>query len=286
MDVRGAAPATRETDLCRAGTLVQKAHAIVLAGGSAFGLGAAHGVMRYLWERGIGFDAGVANVPIVPAACLFDLGIGQVAWPDDAMGYAACEAASRMVPAQGCVGAGTGATVGKVFGMAGATKSGIGTAAVAVRDATVGAIVAVNAFGDVWLPESGTVVAGARVPGTDEFAHTVRLLASSRVARPRTATNTTIGVLATDAALTKEGVNHLAGVAHDGLARTIRPVHTMADGDALFVLATGAIGGDWADAVLELEWAAVAAVEAAVLSAVRHAVPAGGLPAGRFAPTS
>ena len=162
--VRGAAPGTRETDLCRPGTLVERAHAVVLCGGSAFGLEAASGVARHLAGEGIGYDAGGIRVPIVPAAVIFDLAIGEVAWPDVEAGRRAAAAASEDPPAQGCVGAGTGATVGKVLGMARATKSGIGTASADAGSAALGAIVVVNAGGDVVDPAGGGIVAGTRAP--------------------------------------------------------------------------------------------------------------------------
>ncbi len=282
VDVRGAAPATRETDLCRSGMLVDRAHAVYLGGGSAYGLAGAAGVMRALRERGIGFPAGNGLVPIVPGACLFDLSIGLPAWPDEAMGYAACGAASGDQPPQGCVGAGAGASVGTLFGMQGATKSGIGTAVVRVGRVTVGALVAVNAFGDVVSPDSGAIVAGARAPTTGGFANTTARLLDGENANAVPLTNTTIGVIATDAALTKDLVNHLATVAHDGLARTIRPVHTLYDGDTLFALATGTAGQTVP--LLSLEVATVAAVEKAVLRAVANAESLGGLPKGTLSP--
>jgi L-aminopeptidase/D-esterase-like protein len=280
VDVRGAAPGTRETDLCRPGTLVDRAHAILLAGGSAFGLDAASGVMRYLWERRIGLDVGVTTVPIVPGAVLFDLGIGRVAWPQADMGYRACVDAQSGRIAQGCVGAGTGATVGKLRGMAGSTKSGIGTASMRVGSVTLGALVAVSAFGDVLLPGSNTIIAGARAAGTDEYLDTALALREEASEEPEVGQNTTIGVVATDAALNSEQINHLAICAHDGLARTIRPVHTMLDGDTLFALATGAVPVDWRGSMLALASGAAEVVARAVVAAVAHATPAGGLPAG------
>ncbi len=278
VDVRGAAPGTRETDLCRPATLVEKAHAVLLAGGSAFGLNAAAGVMRFLWERGIGYDAGVAKVPIVPGAVIFDLALGQVAWPDEGMGYEACRRASSEYVPQGCVGAGAGASVGKLLGPGQATKAGIGTASIKIGGITVGALVVLNAFGDVVRPEDGRIVAGARSPGDGSFVDTVRELQKGAGKAAFGATNTTIGVVATDACLTVEQTNHMAKVAHDGLARTIRPVHTMVDGDTLFALATGKVSGEWD--LLSLAAAAVYAVERAVLNAVLLATPAGGLPSG------
>lgn len=274
VDVRGAAPATRETDLCRPGTLVERAHAIYLGGGSAYGLDAAAGVMRFLREHGIGFETGIMPVPIVPGACLFDLGLGEAAWPDEEMAYRACLEARAGPIAEGCVGAGMGATVGKFLGPDNATKSGIGTSAVLVDGVVVAALVAVNAFGSVVDPGTGAVVAGARDTGTGGYvtpeAISSALLTSSRE-------NTTIGVVATDASLTDSLLHHLVTVAHDGLARTIMPAHTLYDGDALFGLATGQ--ATTRPSTIALEVAVVRAVEAAVLRAVLTAEPMGGVPA-------
>src|SRR3954469_8954943 len=278
--VRGAAPGTRETDLCRPGTLVERAHAVVLCGGSAFGLEAASGAARELASEGIGYDAGGIRVPIVPAAVIFDLAVGAVAWPDVAAGRAAVAAASGDGVEQGGVGAGTGATVGKVLGMERATKSGIGTASVeAAGGVVVGALVVVNAGGDVVDPQTGAIVAGARLAGGDGYADSVALIRRG-FEPPPAVQQTTLAVVATDAPLTVEQANHLASVAHDGLARTIRPVHTMHDGDTIFALATGADGGERLDAiaVTRLAVLAVDAVERATLDAVRSAAPAGGLP--------
>jgi L-aminopeptidase/D-esterase-like protein len=278
VDVRGAAPGTRETDLCRPGTLVQRAHAVVLSGGSAFGLEAASGVMRHLAEAGIGFDAGGIVVPIVPAAVIFDLSIGRVAWPDAEMGGRAAAAASASAPEQGCVGAGTGATVGKALGPGRATKAGIGTASVRAGDTTVGALVVANAGGDVVDPRTGTIVAGTRHPTEERYADSVALVRGGGDPG-RALEQTTLAVVATDAPLTVEQANHLAAVAHDGLARAIRPVHTMFDGDTIFALATGDGPPPGPEALTRLGVLAVEAVERATLNAVRFATPAGGLPA-------
>lgn len=272
--VEGSAPGTRETDLCRPGNLVQQAHAVLLCGGSAFGLAAAHGAMRWLEERGIGLPTGHATVPIVPAAVLYDLGVGSAqVRPDEAMGYAACQAATAGPVAQGCVGAGAGCSVGKALGMGQATKSGIGTACVKVGEVAIGAIVAVNAFGDVRDPESGLLLAGPR--GADgAILDTTALLLQGAAGQPF-AENTTIGVVAVGGRLTKEGANKVARMAHDGLARTIFPIHTMADGDTLFCLATGGPEID----ITTAGAAAALAVERAVVNAVRHATALGGLAA-------
>ena len=245
VDVRGAAPGTRETDLLAPGNLVERVHAILLAGGSAYGLDAAGGVMRWLEEHGHGLPVGVGRVPIVPAAVLFDLLVGDMrVRPDGAAGFAACAAASTRRPAEGNVGAGAGAAVGKLFGIGRAMKGGVGTASVTVAGATVGALVVVNALGDVVDPATGRPVAGARGPDGRRLHDTRRaLLAGDPPRTPIAGTNTTIGVIATDAPLTKAQAQRLAQAAHDGLARTINPVHTVSDGDTLFALSTGRATG-------------------------------------------
>lgn len=269
VDVRGSAPGTRETDLCRPGTLVDRAHAVLLAGGSAFGLNAAEGVMRYLAERAIGYDTGVARIPIVPAAVLFDLAVGSPVWPDAEMGYAACRTAGAEPAPAGRVGAGSGATVGKVLGLAAAASSGLGSASISAAGAQVGALMVVNAFGHVVAPETGEILAGPRGPD-GQYVDTVQYLLQS-AARPTPGANTTIGVVATDARLDSAQVNHLATVAQDGLARVIRPAHTMLDGDTIFALATGRVDGDWRASMLSLEAAVVSVVERAIVRAVSAA---------------
>ena len=230
-EVRGGAPGTRETDLLRPGMLVEEVHAVLLAGGSAFGLAAADGVARWLEERGEGFDAGVARVPIVPAAVLFDLGVGDAtARPDAANGYSACEHASENVE-EGAVGAGTGATVAKLYGPERATGGGVGSAAVEEEGVTVGAIATVNALGEI-VDDDGALIAGAV---QDEHGE------QEGPRPPSPGTNTTIAVVATDAKLTKERAHLLAVAAHKGLARAVKPAHTMWDGDTVFTLATGRI---------------------------------------------
>lgn len=245
VDVRGAAPGTRETDLLAPGNLVQQVHAVVLAGGSAFGLDAASGAMRWLEENGIGLDVGVARVPIVPAAVLFDLMVGDASIrPDAQSGYAACAAARTGPVAEGNVGAGAGAAVGKLFGMARAMRGGIGSASVTVRGVTVGALVACNAVGDVVDPDTGETIAGARTEDGASLVHTRQALLRGVVPHALLAgTNTTIGVVATDAILSKAQAQRLAMAAHDGLARSINPAHTQLDGDTLFALATCAVLG-------------------------------------------
>ena len=244
VDVRGAAPGTRETDLLHPSNLVDKVHAIMLAGGSAWGLEAATGAVRWLEERGVGLDVAVGRLPIVPAAVLFDLLVGDMRIrPDAAAGYAACAAASGADPAEGNVGAGTGAVVGKVFGIQHAMKGGVGTASVTVDGVTVGALIACNALGDVIDPDTAQVMAGARTDDGRALRDTRRALLCGQPPQPLLAgTNTTIGVVATDAILTKAQAHRLAISAHDGLARSINPVHTMSDGDTLFSLGTGRAG--------------------------------------------
>ena len=246
VDVRGAAPGTRETDLLHPTNLVQQVHGIMLAGGSAWGLDAASGAMRWLEEQGVGMDIAVGRVPLVPAAVLFDVLVGDMRIrPDDAAGYAACQAASSAAPAQGNVGAGAGAVVGKIFGIQHAMKGGIGTASVTVDGVTVGAIIACNALGDVVSPDTAQVLAGARGPDGKTLRDTRRALLQGQAPKPLLAgTNTTIGVIATDATITKAQASRLATVGHDGLARAINPVHTMSDGDTLFCLGTGLAGGN------------------------------------------
>jgi L-aminopeptidase/D-esterase-like protein len=230
VDVRGGSPATRETDVLRPLHMVEEVHAVLLTGGSAFGLDAASGVMRYLEEQGQGFDVGVARVPIVPAAAIFDLALGSAsARPDAAAGYRACEQASSEGIALGTIGAGTGATVGKMAGPAFMMKGGLGSASARINDdIIVGAIVVVNAAGDVIDPATQEIIAGARNPlGGYIFSNPL-------------VSNTTIAVVATNAALSKEEANKVAQMAHNGLALALRPAHTMFDGDTVFALALGA----------------------------------------------
>lgn len=285
VDVRGSAPGTRETDLLNPINLVQKVHAILLAGGSAFGLDAASGVMRYLEEHKIGFNTGIAKVPIVPAVILFDLGVGNKnIRPDAEMGYQACIAASKAAPAEGNVGAGAGASVGKLFGNAFAMKSGLGSASINIGSGIiVGAIVAVNAFGDVI--EDGKIIAGLRsgrvgpirVGGKEYYADILKMMqtfAGRNVMQLATKANTVIGVVATNAKLTKVEAAKVAQMAHDGLARAIRPAHTMLDGDTIFALSTGNKKAD----VTTIGAFAAEAMSQAILHAVKMAAAAGGLP--------
>ncbi len=264
VSVRGAAPGTRETDLLRPGNLVEKANAVVLAGGSAYGLAAADGVMRYLESVGIGRDTGAALVPIVPAAVIYDLAVGDAhARPDAPMATAACLSANKGMQ-QGRVGAGTGATVAKLIQSALPRPGGVGSASITLTEGvTVGAVVVCNALGDIYHPVTGECIACAQMPdGTKVPAEGIlyghapapyrgRLAAPMssdspeiEIRMPAPGSNTTIGVVAVDCALTKEQANRLADVAHDGIARTVRPAHTQMDGDTMFALATARSGAE------------------------------------------
>ncbi len=281
VDVRGGAPGTRETDLLDPAKTVQQVHAVVLAGGSAFGLDAAGGVVRYLAERGIGYDTRVAKVPIVPAAILFDLGVGDPAVrPTADCGYRAAEAADAGPVAEGNVGAGAGATVGKLGGAGRAMKGGVGSAAIAVPGGlVVAALAAVNAVGDVIDPATGQVVAGVRTPDGEGLADARTLLraGTGRGGRPRE--NTTLGIVATNAALTQAEATAVARMAHDGLARAVVPAHTPSDGDAIFALATGR--HDEPVGVGTVGALAAEAMAEAVVRAVRAADGIPGYPAAR-----
>ena len=280
VDVRGAAPATRETDLLDPTNTVQIAHAIVLSGGSAFGLDAASGVMRYLEEKKIGFEFGSAHVPIVPTAALFDLGVGDAKIrPTAYCGDQAAKAASTAPVVEGNVGAGAGATIGKAGGMGRAMKSGVGSAAISMPDGLiVAALVAVNALGDVIDPATGQVVAGVRTPDGKSFSDARKLLRLGSVRFP-TGENTTLGVVATNARLTKTQATRVAQMAHDGYARAIAPSHTPVDGDTIFALATGAKTGN-ADVGLIGALAADVMAEA-IVRAARQATGIPGYPAAR-----
>jgi len=239
VDVRGSAPGTRETDLLHPVHTVAVVHAIVLAGGSAYGLDAASGVMAALEEQGIGLDVGVAKVPIVPAAVLFDLAVGDATVrPDAAMGYTACQLATAGPILEGAHGAGAGATVGKLLGVAQASPGGIGTWAESAGELIVAAIVAVNAVGEVIDPQTGDILAGIR--GTSGYIPSLDVLREQQV-DTFLGGHTTIGCVVTNARLTKAEATKVAQMAHDGLARVIRPVHTPFDGDTLFALATGEV---------------------------------------------
>jgi L-aminopeptidase/D-esterase-like protein len=281
VDVRGAAPGTRETDLLNPINTVQHVNAILLSGGSAFGLDAASGVMRYLEERGLGFRMGPIVVPIVPAAILFDLNIGDSKIrPNAESGYAACQNASDANVPEGNVGAGSGATVGKLFGMQSAMKGGIGTASLKIGKSglIVGAIVAVNSVGDVLDHKSGKILAGSRA-SDGNFRNCMTQIISGSKQEARAGENSSIGVVATNAALNKVQVTRMAQMAHDGLARTINPVHTDLDGDTIFAASTGAsqIQAD----VTTIGSVAAEAVSRAVLRAVFAATGIAGYPAHR-----
>jgi len=295
VDVRGSAPGTRETDAIRPMCLVQKTHAILLTGGSAFGLDAACGVMQYLEERGYGFPAGPVNVPIVPAAVIFDLNVGDPkVRPDRQMGYQACLNANAGKVAEGNVGAGTGATVGKYRSLK-SSRGGLGTVSltlsgsakkedslpmcgkgqsppfckggpVGISDIVVGALVVVNALGNIVDPQTGKIIAGARNPDTDNFVDIVEAMTTGSSRFHPEFTNTTIGVVATNAALDKEGATKVAQMAHDGLAMAIRPVHTLYDGDTIFALSTGSKPAD----VTTIGAVAAKLVAEAVVRAVRR----------------
>lgn len=270
VDVRGGAPGTRETDLLNPVNLVQKVHAVLLAGGSAFGLDAASGAMRYLEEHKVGFRTRDAHIPIVPAAILYDLSMGRADFrPDAKMGYQACVNASEDAVAEGVVGAGTGASVGKVRGMKQAMKSGIGSASIHIgRGVVVGALVVVNALGDVFDPNTGEFVAGVR-----EKKKTLELMQTAAF-RIFPSNNTVLGVVAVNAALSKAEMTRVAQMAQDGVARAIRPVHTQFDGDTIFALATGGRKMD----VSTVGAFAAEAVATAIVRAVRMSISAGGLP--------
>ena len=286
VDVRGGAPGTRETDLLDPINHVQKVHGIVLSGGSAFGLDAASGVVRYLDEHKIGFNTGAAKVPIVPSAILYDLSLGRAdVRPDSAMGYRAAVSASSAPPAEGNVGAGTGASIGKMFGMSLAMKAGLGTASMDTGGGViVAALVAVNAIGDVIDPNNGSIVAGLRsgkigplrVGGKNQFADTLAMMkkpVGRGILSLASRSNTVIGVVATNAKLNKAQATKMAQMAQDGLARAIRPAHTMLDGDVIFALSTGTRKAD----VSLLGAFAAEAMAEAIVRGVKMARSAGGL---------
>jgi L-aminopeptidase/D-esterase-like protein len=278
VDVSGSSPGTRETDLLRPGNLVEQVQAIVLSGGSAFGLDAATGVMRYLEERGFGHETGAGKVPIVPAAIIFDLNIGDSKIrPGANEGYQACLAADNNEVAEGCVGAGTGAVVGKILGLEMAVKSGLGTASQKIAgDIVVAALIVVNAIGDVINPGTGKILAGPRKPDGSGFLSTSELWkGESKGAVPPF--NTVIGVVATNAKLSKAAAGRLARVAQVGIARTIDPCHTMYDGDALFVLSLGEKEAD----VSALGAVATEVVAEAIVRAIQKAETLAGVPAAK-----
>lgn len=281
VDVRGAAPGTRDTEALSPSNTVQVVHGVLLTGGSAYGLDAAGGVMRWLEERGHGFQLGPAIVPVVPAAVIFDLWVDDFSGdtptkslrirPDLEAGYLACQSASSEPVLQGNVGAGAGATLGKLNGPDCAMKGGIGSASLCVNGVTVAALVVCNALGDVIDPQTGQLLAGARISADSRTLMDIRQaqLNGHGISKPQTGSNTTIGVVATDAVLNKPQAHRLAQVAHDGLARSIRPVHTPMDGDTLFALGTGT-SGQAADMML-LSTLTAEVTAMAVVNAVRAA---------------
>ena len=269
VDVRGSAPGTRETDLFKAEKTVDKVHAIVLTGGSAFGLEAASGTMKYLEEKDIGIDVGVAKVPIVASAVIFDLAIGSAKIrPDFNMGYLAAKNASLAENRQGCIGCGTGASVGKILGPDNSMKSGLGSASVVVGDLIVSAMICLNSFGDIYdIYDADKQIAGVYDYKNKKLLSTIDIMKAGAANIEFLNTNTTIGVVATNAILTKAHGNKIASVAHNGLARTIRPVHTQVDGDTIFTMATNKVHAD----INIVAVLAVEAVEKAVLNAVQSA---------------
>jgi L-aminopeptidase/D-esterase-like protein len=275
VDVRGGAPSTRETDLLNPVNLIQKVHAIILSGGSAFGLDAASGVMQYLEEKNIGFDVQVTRVPIVCSASLFDLTIGNHRIrPDKDMGYRACLNAGSVECKQGSIGVGTGATVGKILGMGRAMKSGLGSYALQYGGLKVGALVAVNCLGDVVDPLTGKKLAGLLNEDMRTLANTEEIMIESYSNKKSLfSDHTTIGVVATNAALTKPEATKIASMAQNGYARTMRPAHSMYDGDTIFAMSTGRIEAD----VSVVGLLAARVIERAVIAAVENAEPLYGL---------
>ncbi len=277
-DIRGSAAGTRQMEALLGFHIVNEVHAVFITGGSAFGLDAAGGVMEYLEEQGRGFDVTITRVPIVPTAVIYDLSVGHCrVRPDKAMGFAACVAARPESQGDGSLGAGTGASVGKLLGITQACKGGLGTAFLNGPDGLqVGALAVVNALGDVVDPETGQILAGARTaPDSREFADTVKLLRQGIVRRRfGEPSNTTIGVVATNARLTREEAQKIAQMGHNALARCIRPVHTLFDGDTVFVLAHPEVNTD----LHIIGVLAEAALQEAILNAVKSAHGLGVLP--------
>ena len=275
LDVRGGGPASRESQILSPVAQADSINGVLLSGGSAFGLDAAGGVQRYLEERGIGFDVGVTKVPLVSQSCLFDLGVGRAdVRPDAAMAYQACENAGYEPPAQGNVGAGTGCSVGKYRGMSRAMKSGFGTYALQAGPRKVGALVAVNALGDIY--DGAVQIAGLLNGERTALSNTLdELFRDVTIADNLFTGNTTLGIVVTNARLNKTQLTKVAGMTHNGFARAIRPVHTTADGDSIYALSMGDVPGD----VNVVGAMAARAMERAIVRAVRAAQPAYGLPA-------
>lgn len=279
LDVRGGGPASRESELLKPMANADRIHAVLLSGGSAFGLDAAGGVMQYLEERGIGFDVGITKVPLVCESCLFDLGVGDSrVRPDKVMGYEVCENAWKDNYADGNVGAGTGATVGKLHGKDGCMKSGIGSYAVQIGELKVGAVVAVNALGDIYDWKNGKKVAGLLAADGKTFLSTEdEVYKSYEVVANKFVANTTIGAVITNGKFNKTQLCKIAGMAHNGYARSIRPVHTTADGDSIYAMSVGDVAADQ-DMVGTL---AAQVMAEAILRAVMGAESAYGLKAAR-----
>lgn len=245
VDVRGGAPGTRETDLFKAENMIQKVHAIVLSGGSAFGLDAASGVMKFLEEEGIGFNVGVATVPIVASAVIFDLALGDpLIRPNLEMGYKASKSASQTENTQGNIGCGMGASVGKIMGPNNGMKSGIGSASISFGDLVVSAIVSVNSFGDIYNHKTGEQIAGVYDYENKKLLNTIEIMTNNEVQLGFSIENTTIGVIGTNAIITKAEANKVSQMAQNGLARSINPVHSMMDGDTVFTMATNVVKSD------------------------------------------
>ncbi|WP_091730323.1 P1 family peptidase [Proteiniborus ethanoligenes] len=269
VDVRGGSPGTRETDLLNPVNMIQQIHAVMLSGGSAFGLDAASGAMKYLEEKNIGFDVGVTKVPIVCSAVLFDLVVGDHrVRPDMIMGYKACSNATDKECLNGSIGAGTGATIGKLLGLERAMKGGLGSFALQVGDLKVGAIVAVNCLGDVVDPKTGEIIAGLLNEDLHTFAGTENLMAAQYDSKKNIFSgNTTIGVVATNGKFTKSEINKIASMAHNGYARTMRPAHSIFDGDTIFALSTGSVQAD----ISTVGFLAARAMEQAVINGIKNA---------------
>ena len=275
LDVRGGGPGSRESQILAPVAQAEAINAVLLSGGSAFGLDAAGGVQKYLEERNIGFDVGITKVPLVRQSCLFDLGVGRFdVRPDAAMAYEACENASYDTPAEGNIGAGIGCSVGKYRGMERAMKSGFGTYALQAGPLKVGALVAVNALGDIY-DHNGKMIAGLLNPEKKGLSNTLEeLFRDVTIAGNLFTGNTTLGIVVTNAALNKTQLTKVAGMTHNGFARAIRPVHTNADGDSIYALSVGTIPGD----VNVVGAMAAMAMEEAILRAVKSAESAYGLP--------
>ena len=274
VDVRGSAPGTRETDLFKAENMVDKIHGIVLAGGSAFGLDASSGVMKYLEEQGIGFDVGVTKVPIVASAVIFDLAFGDYRIrPDFNMGYEAAKNASTTEARQGCIGCGMGATVGKILGPKNSMKSGLGSATIEVGELKVSAMVAVNSFGDIYDYKSNHQIAGVYDYKEKKLLNTLDILKGEYIPSGFSLKNTTIGLIATNAVLNKAEGNKIAQMAHNGFARSINPIHTMFDGDTIFTMATNKVNTD----VSLLGTIAAEAMSQAITNAIINSKGYGGL---------